>query len=177
MAEVALRHVEDDGNDGPVGVLDPAVLAAIPAKDLHRAAYWLKELAQDWRGDVPYRLHEKGVYGLGSAPPFSPEFIGYVGFLECRVPDCRECRKNKHERQYHNPEPRLRATRAFRKVREVAPREFDVLYLYCVQRQTISGIARALTERAIRLDKPERYNNVSVILLLLSGIEKAMSYW
>lgn len=166
--------------DDNVGVYDPAVLAAIPKQQLHRAATWLRELANDWKGEVPLRLHEKGVYGLGSAPPFSPEFISYIGRLECKVPGCRQCfaaRKEKKDDYYRNPEPRHRATKAFRKLREVAPREFDVLYLYCVRGYTVTDIVVALNERAERIEKPERYNNVSVLLLLLSGVDKTLQWW
>lgn len=161
------------------GIHDPAVLAAIPVKDLHRAAFWLRGLSQDWRGDVPLKLHEsRGRRTPEGTLPFSSDFVAYVGFIECGKPGCIECRKERQrEREWRNPEPRLRATRAFRKLRKVAPREFDVLYLYCVQRQTVSAITIALNERAARLDKEDRYSNVSVILLLLSGIDKVLHWY
>jgi len=124
------------------------------------------------------RLHERGD---GSSPPFSPEFIRYVGYVECTMPDCPDCRKErakqKNAQGWRNPEPRLRATRAFRKVRRVAPREFDALYLYCINSFTVAEIAKALTDRAKRLGHDDRYTRTSVRLLLLSGIDKVIKNW
>jgi hypothetical protein len=155
------------------------VLAGIPDAQLHKAIFWLNSLGDDWRGEVPYRLHEKGHFGLGSAPPFSSEFINYVGFIECKRPNCGDCAKERAagKHKWRNPEGRLRATRAFRKLRKVAPREFDALYLYCVQQYPVPAISAALNERAARLEKDDRYEQVAVVLLLLSGIDKVQHYW
>ena len=85
--------------------------------------------------------------------------------------------KAKNASGWRNPESRLRATRAFRKLRRVAPREFDALYLYCINKYTVPQVANALNERAARIGKPDRYDGVSVFLLLLSGIDKVVKYW
>ena len=112
---------------------------------------------------------------------FSADFIRYVGYLQCADPTCKECRierlKDRRETGWRNPESRLRATRAFRKLRRTAPREFDALYLYCINRYDVPQVAKALTERAIRLGHPERYDGVAVFLLMLSGIDKVIKSW
>ncbi len=166
-----------------IAVMDEAqqVLESISAADIHRTQFWLDSLAEDWRGEIPMRIHSAGVFGLGSAPPFSGEFIGYIGDLECGQPDCKEgCHSRNRGNgisRNRNGESRLRATKAFRHVRRVAPREFDALYMYCVNRFTIAEIAKTLTERAIRLDKPERYSRAAVTLLLISGTDKVTKAW
>lgn len=146
---------------------------------MHRAQFWLNSLAEDWRGEIPMKLHSAGHFGLGSAPPFSPDFINYVGRLECKVPGCRECgrKDNGSTPLWRNDESRLRTTRAFRRLRNMAPREFDACYLYCVLRWDIQGIAKALTDRAIRGGHEERYGYASVVMLLLSGIDKVQKWW
>jgi hypothetical protein len=142
-----------------------AVLASISPTEIKRA---------------PLKLHGQGTTEEGTLT-FSPEFIRFVGYLECAQPDCAECRteraRNKNAQGWRNPEARLRATRAFRKLRRIAPREFDALYLYCITRNTVPEIAKALTERAIRLGHPERYDNAGVFLLMLSGIDKVIKHW
>lgn len=180
------RDVHRLGHDIPIQQRDAVqqlhvtVLASIPRADLHRAAFWLNSLGEDWRGDVPLRLHSKDTTKEGTID-FSPEFARYIGELECKQPDCQECSsrraRQKNAQGWRNPESRLRATRAFRKLRKTAPREFDALYLYCISQFSISEIAKSLTERAIRLDKPERYTSTGVYLLLLSGIDKVIKSW
>lgn len=129
---------------------------------------------------MPIRLHQRGSTSEGTLP-FSSDFDRYIGFLECKQPDCGECRqyraKQKGAEGWRNPEPRLRATKAFRKLRKIAPREFDVLYLHCIIGQSVTEIASSLTQRAIRLDKPERYGSAGTTLLLYSGVSKVLSWW
>lgn len=157
-----------------------AVVAGISKNELHKAAFWLNSLGQDWRGDVPLQLHQRGSTEEGTLP-FSDAFDKYVGFLECQRPDCGECRqhraKEKNSEGWRNPEPRLRATRAFRKLRKIAPREFDAVYMHCVLGQPVVQIASSLTQRAIRLGKPERYGPAGTFLLLYSGISKVLTWW
>ena len=161
-------------------MISASVVSSIPKTELHRAAFWLQSLGEDWRGDIPMRVHEKSTTTEGTLS-FSPEFVGYIGYLECKMPDCPECRKQRAQQKnaegWRNPEARRRATRAFRKLRRVAPREFDALYLYCINRMTITEIARALNQRAMRIKKEDRYDSVAVFLLLFSGIDKVVKFW
>lgn len=156
-------------------------IAAIPATKRKQYAYWLSEYRQDWRGEVPTRLHEKGTFGLGSAPPFSSEFIGYVGFIECKQPGCSHCAKQRarvhRQKHFRHDDSRYRTSKAFRKLRSVAPREFDALYMYCVLGFTTFDIARSMNEEMARKQKDERFFPESIALLLYSGVDKAMGWW
>jgi hypothetical protein len=162
------------------------VIAVLPA-DLHVSpavvrsmAFWLRSLREDWRGETPMRIHEGGhdaAYGLGSAPPFAPEFIAYVGRLECKMPDCSECRKSRLRFPARNPESRQRTSRAFRKLRAYAPREYDALQLVCRQGLTINQTAVRLTDQAHEKGKAEEYTSQGVSLLVISGLDKVMSWW
>lgn len=150
-----------------------AVALSIKKSDLQQTAQWLQFFADEWTGEVPLRVHGGGVddgHGLGG-PAFHADFIRWLGPI-CTCPAChRETQKRR------NSESRTRATRAFRKLRKVAPREFDVLYSICVLRNSINGTAEFLTSRAVRLDKPERYDRTSVILLAISGVDKLRSFY
>lgn len=142
-------------------------------------------MARDWRGEVPLRLHESGfkqAWGLGSAPPISHEFNRWVGYIECGQPDCVSCRKKRAGERVpldgdgyldYDQDHRTRMKRAFHKVRKHAPLEFDVLYLAVMHGLNLEQIAERLTERAIRLHKPERYGVEDVAILALLGIDKA----
>jgi hypothetical protein len=156
-------------------------LQAIPESKRKTYDYWLREYAYDWQGEVPYRLHLPGTFGLGSAPPFSPEFIGYIGHIDCGNDDCQKCReeRNKTRRQKHDraDDARYRTTRAFRKLRRVAPKEFDAMYMFCMHGMDYRSIARSFNEEAITKDRPERYTPEAVQLLLYSGVDKVMGWW
>ena len=156
----------------------PLITEVLSKTEIESAMFWLNSLGEDWRGDVPYALHERGAYGLGSAPPYAEKFVRYIGHLECANADCEQCRKERAKTRHRtNNQTRLRATKAFRRLRKISPREFDALYLYCILRYDVAAISKALTERAIKLDKPERYDANAVWFLLLGGIDKVKKFW
>lgn len=156
----------------------PAITDVMSKTEIDTAMFWLTSLGEDWRGDVPMSIHERGSYGLGSAPPFSEPFVRYIGHLECANPGCSICAKERSKQQRRsNDETRLRATKAFRRLRKISPREFDALYLYCILGYDVSSISKALTERAIKLDKPERYDVNAVWFLMMGGIDKVRKFW
>lgn len=170
---------EESGNERSIL---RAVLASIPASKVKKYQYWLHEYRTDWRGEVPSRIHERTpVSGLGSAPPFAPEFIAYIGHIDCGRDGCKECADirelERRKRSFRRDNPRLRTTRAFRKLRKVAPREFDALYMYCMHDHTPFSIARSMNNEMERKGRPERYSPESVLLLLFSGVDKVMGWW
>lgn len=159
-----------------------AVLSSIPKHKIQQYRYWLHEYRTDWRGEVPTRIHEKAAAaGLGSAPPFAPEFIAYIGHIDCGHDDCKECRdvreKERRKRSFRRDNPRFRTTKAFRKLRKVAPREFDALFMYCMHDRSPAAIADSMNLEMQRKDRPERYSPESVWLLLFSGVDKVMGWW
>jgi hypothetical protein len=153
----------------------------VTEQEAREANRWLSEWAADYRGEIPTRIHATNHgqhFGLGSAPPFAPEFISYMGKLNCRDKDCRQCREDlpiyiegASYRAKHN-DPRTRVTRAFRKLRRAAPLEFDVLYMAVMQGLSLTEIADRLTDRAISKGHPERYDLSTVTLLAVMGVDK-----
>lgn len=133
----------------------------IPDATWKQALLWVEVFKQDWHGEIPTKLHVAQL-GDDGAPQFSPEFDRY---LFAGDPKRR------------NPDDRLRTTRAFRRLRRKAPREFDVLYMMVAHRMGIPKIASELTARAIRLEKPERYSESDIKILLLSGLDKVIKWW
>jgi hypothetical protein len=151
-----------------------------PSATLRSMSFWLRQLRDDWRGETPTRIHEGGhdsAWGLGSAPPFAPEFINYIGRLECKVPGCSECRKSRMRFPARNPESRQRTTRAFRRLRTFAPREYDALQLVCRQGLTIDQAAARLTDQGHEKGRVETYTSQGVALLVVSGLDKIMGWY
>ena len=156
--------------------------------EIDEARRVLGYFAQDWTGEVPMRIHESGRnthWGLGSSPPFAPEFIGYIGGLTCKNIYCTKClkqatntprdgegysvvRRNNH---------RVRTTRAFRKLRKHAPLEYDVLWMAVMYHFTIAQITDRLNERAVLKGYPERYRLSDVAILAVAGIDKASKWF
>ena len=128
---------------------------------------------------MPLRIHEglKGGTNIGFAPPFAPEFVAYIGHLYCSQPDCKECAKARSRERRSHPESRQRTSRAFHRLRRVAPREFDVLYSVARLGYSVEETARRLTEDNIAKGRPARYNTAAITLLLVSGIDKVAYYW
>lgn len=147
--------------------------------------WWMHQFAKDWtiQGEVPMRIHESGMgqaFGLGSAPPFAPEFMGYIGELECKIEGCEECiakRKRDSDPRSKNRQNRTRTTRAFRKLRRFAPREFDACYMAIVHRQTLAQIAEGMTTRSYARGFDEDYDSGGVLILIVSGMDKLTRWY
>lgn len=143
---------------------------------LDDAAAWLSFFSDEWEEEIPLRIHQSG-YDDGGMPQWHPEFAAWLDGTKKR------------------DELRLRTTRAFRKLRKKAPREFDVLYCICKHKMSapmsivyvdqphqwmyrrIDAVAVALNERAIRLKVADRYNREAVMVLTLSGLDKVKAWW
>lgn len=151
--------------------------------EVREAQRWLSDLGAEWKAEIPRRIHESGHdahYGLGSSPPFAPEFIGYIGHLECLQPGCRECieeRQKVARMNTRHTESRTRTTKAFRKLRKAAPLEFDVLYMAVMHNQTVAGITIKLNQRAESRGLEDRYTQADVAILALSGYDKLKRWW
>lgn len=153
--------------------------------EIEKARQELAFLSQEWTGEAPMRIHESGHdthFGLGSSPPFAPEFIGFIGSLTCKNEYCNRCRRrrtqvpvdNTYDAQRTNH--RVRATRAFRKLRKHAPLEYDVLWMAVMYHLTVVQITNRLNERAILKGYPERYRNSDVAILAVAALDK-VSRW
>jgi hypothetical protein len=147
----------------------------------------LRYLAGEWIGEIPFRIHDSGHdsrFGLGSSPPFAPEFIGYIGRLQCKNDYCTRCRKAavrapqdddgyNAKRKNH----RVRAARAFRKLRRHAPLEYDVLWMAVMYHLTVAQITARLNDRAILRGYPERYTTADVAILAVAAIDKTSRWY
>lgn len=148
---------------------------------------------ESWNDEVPLRIHGFGVdegHGLGG-PPLHPEFekwLGPICFCGRRpeldksgqpikgtgCPSMKSLERS-NPRKYRS-DARLRTTRAFRKLRKVAPREFDALYLMTAHHASFETALASLNDRAFRLGKPS-YQPHDLVLLLVSGVDKADAWW
>ena len=152
--------------------------------EVAQAQSWLGQFAAEFRDEIPRRIHESvhgNVYGLGSSPPFSPEFIRYIGRLTCLSPTCRECRSGEkgtpQPRLGSNTHERARTAKAFRKLRKASPVEFDVVFMAVMHHETIETITAKLNERAAARDLTDRYTIQDVNILAMAGIDKLRTWW
>lgn len=149
---------------------------AISQSMVKRTLHTLDFYRTEWKAEAPLRIHSNSVdegHGLGGLA-FNPAFLNWVGSVEHkRTDECKDlgCYRSR------NSDTRTRATRNLRKLRREAPREFDVVYLICALGYTIDQTAVALTERAVRLGKPERYDPKAILLLAISGADKLYKWW
>ncbi len=145
---------------------------------------WALRLGADWKLEVPIRIHgrdEDGRYVADDGTPaFSAEFERWLA-RHSTDNDVRDRRG-----PYQNHPQRIRATRAMRKLRNAAPREWLVLWDLCVLNQVQSvdelprafaAIARRLNDRAERKGYPERYSAETCEILAFSGIAKLVERW
>ena len=127
-----------------------------------------------WHDELPTQIHS-GDIGEDGAPAWHPDFARWLGV------DYRG--KRSDERWRDNPEPRVRTTRAFRKLRRKAVREFEVCYRIIILGDPIEGTRAWLNDRAERnaiplpSGKAEHYSLNDTMLLLVSGVGKMIAWW
>lgn len=157
---------------GGARILHPVTDYELPPEAALSMEKWVAFLAAHWKEEVPPKIHLRQI-DPGGAPEWTPEFARWVdrGYEEDGRYDSGAKR-----RAPKNPELRLRATRAFRKLRKKNIREFEVLYRTVVLGHSIDDTAEWLTQRAIKNNKPERYTRGGTQLLLYSAAHKVMSW-
>lgn len=128
-------------------------------------ARWLSDLRSYWNAEVPLRVHSRETADDGS-PQWSSDFALWL--FRADLGD---------EKWRRNPEPRVRTTRAFRKLREKFPREYEVLYRTIILDIPIETTVEWLNERAVRNNKPERYSMRDTLLILFIAADKVHSWW
>lgn len=154
--------------------------------EVRNAAQRISSWAVDYRGEIPRRIHASHHgqhFGLGAAPPFAPEFISYMGKLNCKDPNCKGCREDlpvylegDEYRAKHRDE-RTRVTRAFRKLRRAAPLEFDVMYMAVMHGLEVHEIAAKLTERSRTRGLDEAYDATMVTVLIVAAVAKLEAWF
>lgn len=140
----------------------------IPAQVLAETARWMIDFRDYWHDELPTQLHERAD-GEGGTPEWHPDFTRWLGIDYYGTGSDRRWDKN--------PEPRVRTTRAFRKLRKKAVREYEVCYRIIILGEPIEETAEWLNARAIRNQKTDRYGLLETMLLLVGGVEKMRSWW
>jgi hypothetical protein len=140
----------------------------IPDTVLRETARWMVDFRDYWHSEVPTQIHEHEL-GQGGTPDWHPDFARWLGV------DYSDDRSD--QRWADNPEPRVRTTRAFRKLRKKAVREFEVCYRIIILGDPIEDTMGWLNERSIRNQKTDRYGMAETMLLLVSGVDKMRSWW
>jgi len=156
------------------------VPVAIPENVLRETARWMVDFRDYWHGEVPTQIHS-GDVSEGGAPEWHPDFRRWLG-VDYDGP-------KSDEGWAKNPEPRVRTTRAFRKLRKKAVREFEVCYRIIVLGGSLPNTCDWLNERAFRNEitlpeqprtwngSPAHYDMNDTILLLVSGVGKLVAWW
>jgi len=151
----------------------PEELMAIPASVLASTAYWLTRFSYDYRGESPGKIHN-GTLSEDGTPQWHPDFARWLtagGPIDTPRPESR------------TPEDRLRTTRALRKLRSVAVREFEVVYRVMVLGDTVDDTTKWLNDRAQRNGIPlppgqtVHYRRKDTVAIIVSGIEKMRDWW
>jgi hypothetical protein len=164
-------------------------------------AHHILSLASEWRMSIPVHIHGKddnGAYlGQDGAPNFSAEFLHWIDYSWSKRGH-RPTDDPKGGSIYKSTPQRQRTTRAFRKLRKRAPREFDVAYSLCVldpiseidwdQRAkegrpfsdedldaAIDRTARKMNQKSRRKDT-EHYDRETTLFLAWSAVDK-LSRW
>jgi hypothetical protein len=132
------------------------------------------DLRDYWHDEIPTQIHSDEI-GNDGAPAWHPDFARWLGV------DYFDRRSD--ERWAKNPEPRIRTTRAFRKLRRKAVREFEVCYRIIILGEPIEDTRTWLNERAARNSIPllpgrdTHYTLTETMLLLVSGVQKVAGWW
>lgn len=133
-------------------------------------AHWAETFGREWRREVPMRIHSREIAADGS-PEWHPEFGKWLTSSAVER-DRRD-----------TPQPRLRTTKAMRRLRKIAPREYEVLYRLLILGDSIEGITVWLNERAARNNIPlpegrtKHYRLKDTVALIVAGTDHVRSLW
>ena len=134
----------------------------LPSVVLDKVARDIAKFSTEWRDDHPIRIHQHAI-GADGAPAYAPEFMEWLG------------RGTAKARNEDHSETKLRLTRAMRNLRNVAPREYDVLHRVFAG-ETTEQIRDWLNDRAVQGGHPERYSLKDTVVLIVSGVDK-LTLW
>lgn len=144
-----------------------------PDSVLRTTGYWLARFSADYRGEIPQKIHN-GDIALDGAPQWHPDFMRWLTVREVISTPRPE---------HPTPEERLRTTRALRKLRKEAVREFEVVYRVMVMGERIEDTTRWLNQRAQRNHVPlppgrnQHYRPKDTLALVVSGVDKMKELW
>lgn len=141
---------------GGAPFFDPSVIK--------EAVHWGSFLGAEWIKDFPDRLHDAGLSGDGTPQRWSADFEKWIEGATSEG-------------------NRGRTTRVMRRLRRVAPREFEVMYRAMVLGQGFGEITEWLNERAVKNRIPlpagrsEHYRLKDAVALFIAGVDYARAHW
>jgi hypothetical protein len=144
-----------------------------PKEVLQETGVWLAKFAADYRGESPQKIHNGSVSDDGT-PQWHPDFAKWLTAREVI---------NTPRPEIPTEQQRLRTTRAMRKLRSVAVREFEVLYRVMVLGDSIEDTTKWLNDRAERNNIPlpsgrsVHYVDKDTVALVVSSIDKLRNWW
>lgn len=121
--------------------------------------------ASYWKEELPLRVHSRET-SAGGTPEWHHEFRRWI----LSADDFND------RRWRENPEPRVKTTRAFRKLRKFAPREYEVVYRTVILQIPFDATVTWLNERAERNGHADRYTHDDAMMLLVVGVDK-IAHW
>lgn len=139
-----------------------------PDAVLRATATAAQRLGSQWASEVPVRIHSSSI-GEGGAPEWHPSFARWLTRSE-RPPAL-------------GGDESLRTTRVMRKLRKIAPREYEVCYRLLILRDTIAATTRWLNERAranaiaLPPGRSIHYTEKDTLALFIAGIDWAEVHW
>jgi len=139
----------------------------IPQSVIRETLRTMNELASYWNDEVPKKIHSRDV-SAGGTPEWDRDFAIW---LTGRVDQFDDRRWADH------PEPRVKSTRAFRKLRQRSPREYEVVYRTAILKIPFEETVKWLNDRAIRHGHPDRYDNEAALMLLICGVDKIATWF
>lgn len=140
---------------------------SIPPEVLRETLKTMAELASYWEREVPTKIHDRRVSD-GGTPEWHRDFTRWLSGAA----------DNFNDRKWaENPEPRVKTTRAFRKLRKRSPREYEVVYRTAILKIPFPETVQWLNDRAIRGGHPDRYDDEAALMLLICGVDKIAAWF
>jgi hypothetical protein len=148
--------------------MDEKPVKLFPDHVMRDTAEWASYFAADWRMELPDRLHTTVVAADGT-PAWTQDFERWLT----------------GQRIYtrRNDDQRRRTTQVMRKLRNVSPREYEVLYRMLVLGDSVEQTTTWLNERAQRNEIPlprgreVHYRTKDTLALMIAGITFAKAHW
>jgi len=130
---------------------------AITQAVLDHTSKWMATFTLEWHTEIPQKIHSRE-FAADGTHQWHPEFKSWLD----------EGRKSQEHR---------RLTQAMRRLRRQSIREFEVAYRMIAQGEQIDQTTRWLNDRAIRNNKPERYEIADTQVIIVSAVDKLLAWY
>lgn len=147
-------------------------MTAFPDNIMRNTARWARLFSQEWRSETPLRIHSGKIAPDGS-PDWHPDFVRWMSLSESE------------RRRSSQPKKNYRTSAVMRKLRRVAPREYDVAYRVLYLGERLKETTIWLNERAARngIPYPEHrpdgphYSEKDALALLIAAVSFVEQHW